>query len=89
MSLTWDNAQIAVCMAHQLGVDLRPFAVAVLHAASANFAAPIGDQTDTIVYGVGGSRFADFVRIGLSLDALNGLTARFLIPMWRALKCWS
>jgi di/tricarboxylate transporter len=53
-------------------------------AASCGFATPIGYQTNLMVYGPGGYRFADYLRIGVPLDILIGLTAVLIIPLaWR------
>ena len=71
---------IAVATAEQLGVDSRGFAMAVCVAASCGFATPIGYQTHLIVYGPGGYRFGDFVRVGLPLDVLCGVVAVAVIP---------
>jgi len=71
---------IAVAAAKQSGVDPRSFAIAVAMAASASFLTPIGYQTNTMVYGPGGYRFGDYIRLGLPLTlivfvGLVGLTA--------------
>lgn len=71
---------LALSLATQLGVDARPFLIALCLAASASFATPIGYQTNTYVYGVGGYRFADFLRLGLPLNALCLVVALYVIP---------
>ena len=53
--------------ATQLDADPRAFAIAVAVSASASFLTPIGYQTNTMVYGPGGYRFGDYVRLGLPL----------------------
>jgi len=71
---------IAVATAARLGVDARPFVIAVTVAASCAFSTPFGYQTHLIVYGPGGYRFNDFVRVGFPLDVLCWLVAVALIP---------
>jgi len=68
---------IALAVAGPAGVDPRTMAIAVGVAASASFVTPIGYQTNTMVYGPGGYRFGDYVRVGLpvSLAALGTITA--------------
>jgi di/tricarboxylate transporter len=62
-------------------VDPRPFLVALVLSASASFMTPIGYQTNLMVYGPGGYRFADFLRIGAPLTIVLWLVAVILIPM--------
>ena len=71
---------IAIGIAAHLGIDSRPFIVAVMFAASAAFATPIGYQTNTYVYGVGGYRFSDFLKIGIPLNVLCFIVAMLVIP---------
>ena len=65
-----------------MGVDARPFVVAVMFAASASFATPIGYQTNTLVYRAGGYKFTDFVRFGLPLNIVMVAVASFVIPIF-------
>ncbi|MEM1376977.1 MAG: SLC13 family permease [Pseudomonadota bacterium] len=71
---------IAISLAVALGLDPRPFVVAVMLAASASFITPIGYQTNTLVYNAGGYRFTDFLRLGLLIDATTFAVAMVLIP---------
>lgn len=66
---------IAMHLAHSLGLDPRPFAIAVMFSASVAFATPIGYQTHMMVYGPGGYKFTDFLRMGVPLDIVTGITA--------------
>ncbi len=72
---------IALSAAHHMNVDVLPFAITIMVAASASFATPIGYQTNLMVYNAGGYRFADFVRIGLPLTLLVGLVSVGLVPL--------
>jgi len=72
---------VAIGLGSALGVDPRPLVVAVMVAASASFATPIGYQTNTLVYGPGGYRFTDFLRIGAPLNVSLGFLAALLIPL--------
>lgn len=71
----------AVSIATQLDANPRTFVVGVMFAASAGFMMPIGYQTHLMVYGPGGYRFADFVRVGFLLDLVLIAVAATLIPM--------
>ena len=73
---------IAIALGHQLGIDPRPLVVAVMVAASASFATPIGYQTNTLVYGPGGYSFTDFMKIGIPLNLCIGILASALIPVF-------
>lgn len=72
---------IAIGLAGALGIDARPLVVAVMVAASASFATPIGYQTNMMVYGPGGYKFTDFLRVGIPLNLTMGLLASALIPL--------
>lgn len=72
---------IAVGLAASLAVDPRPFVIAVMFAASASFATPIGYQTNTLVYGAGGYRFSDFLRIGVPMNLIVGAATVLLVPI--------
>ena len=71
---------IAIGLATALGIDARPLVVAVMIAASASFATPVGYQTNTLVYGPGGYKFVDFLRVGIPLNLTMGLLVSALIP---------
>jgi di/tricarboxylate transporter len=75
---------IAVQLGIALGVDPRPFVIAACVASSASFSTPIGYQTNTYVYSVGGYRFADFARIGVPLNLLYFIGTVCIIPLvWK------
>ncbi|MBN2012834.1 anion permease [candidate division KSB1 bacterium] len=70
---------IAVAASTELGVDARPFVIAVAIAASASFATPIGYQTNLMVYSPGGYKFRDFLKIGVPMNIFVGVLAILLI----------
>ncbi len=72
---------IAVATAEQVGVDPRGFVMAVAVAGCCAFANPVTYQTHLIVYGPGGYRFSDFVRVGVPLDLAAGVLALLVIPI--------
>ncbi|WP_408633711.1 SLC13 family permease [Pseudorhodobacter aquimaris] len=73
---------IAIGLGTTMGVDPRPLVVAVMFGASASFSTPIGYQTNTLVYGPGGYRFTDFLRIGVPLNLLMMVVMSALIPFF-------
>ena len=73
---------IAIATAESLGVDAKPFLVAVAFAASTAFATPVGYQTNAMVHAAGGYKFSDFMRIGLPLTVIFWVTAVLLIPVY-------
>ena len=72
---------IVIDLARELGVDARPFVVAVMFSATLAFATPIGYQTNMMVYGPGGYKFLDFTRIGVPLNVITATLASILIPL--------
>lgn len=73
---------IAVALAESLGVDPRPFLVAVMMAASAAFATPFGYQTNVLVYQMAGYSYMDFVRVGTPLNLITWAAAMVAIPIF-------
>lgn len=71
---------IAIGLGITIGIDPRPLVIACCIAGSASFSTPIGYQTNTYVYGVGGYRFGDFARIGIPLNLLYFASCVVLIP---------
>jgi len=72
---------IAISAAQQMGLEPRTFVFAVCFAASASFITPIGYQTNLMVYGPGGYKFTDYVRVGLPLAIVLWCMATWLIPI--------
>jgi di/tricarboxylate transporter len=70
---------IALSAAHQAGVDPRPFLIAVAIGASASFATPLGYQTNLMVYGPGGYKFKDFLKVGIPMNIVIGVAAITII----------
>jgi di/tricarboxylate transporter len=73
---------IAIALAHSLGMDPRALVVAVMFAASSSFSTPIGYQTNTLVYGPGGYKFTDFLRVGIPMNLLLATATCLLIPLF-------
>ncbi len=73
---------IVIAASQELQMDPRPFIMALLIAASASFVTPIGYQTNLMVYGPGGYRYKDFVKVGLPLQVIVGIIALALIYVY-------
>jgi len=73
---------IALAAAQKMGIDPKPFFIAIAIAASASFLTPIGYQTNLIVQGPGGYKFKDYFKVGLPLNILFFIAAVIIIPMF-------
>ncbi len=71
---------IAMATAAKLGVSATPFVIVVMVAASCGFATPLGYQTHLMVFGPGGYRFSDYLRIGVPLNILFLVVTVALVP---------
>ena len=71
---------IAMAVAQDGNVHFMPYVIAVMVGASAGFITPIGYQTNLMVYGPGGYRWADYIRFGTPLSILVGLVTIYLVP---------
>lgn len=72
---------IAMVMAGHLGMSFMPFAITVMVGASCSFISPMGYQTNLMVYGPGGYKFTDYVKIGVPLTILVGIVTVILTPL--------
>ena len=72
---------IALAVTSQMGFDPRAFVFAVAFAASASFITPVGYQTNLMVYGPGGYKFSDYIRVGFPLALIFWITAIFVLPI--------
>jgi len=77
-------APIAIGLGSTMGVDPRPFIIATCIASSASFSTPIGYQTNTYVYSIGGYKFSDFFKVGLPLNLVYFAVSVVVIPqVWK------
>ena len=72
---------ISVATASQLGSDPMPFVIGTMMAAAASFATPIAYQTNLMVYGAGGYRFIDYLRIGVIMNITIGAVTVIVTPL--------
>lgn len=72
---------VVLSMAEAMGVSYMPFVIVLMVAASASFATPIGYQTNLMVYGPGGYKFSDYLRMGLPLTVLIGIMCLMIVPV--------
>ena len=72
---------IALSTSQGLGVSFMPFAIAIMMAASASFSTPIGYQCNLMVYGPGGYRFTDYLRVGIPLNLLMAVVTVLIAPL--------
>ncbi|RPF54187.1 SLC13 family permease [Aquisalibacillus elongatus] len=70
---------IGIEMANQLNIDPMGLAITIAIAASASFVTPIGYQTNLIVYGPGGYKFSDYIKVGLPLSLIVMIVTTFII----------
>ncbi len=70
---------IAISIAAEMGHPIMPYVLTVSYAAAANFMTPIGYQTNTMIYGPGGYKFKDFVKVGLPLTCIYAFVTIFIL----------
>lgn len=72
---------VVLSLTTAMGVDAEPFMIAIMMAASASFATPLGYQTNMMVFGPGGYRFSDFLKVGLPMNLFIGLVTVAVIAV--------
>ena len=73
---------IAIDIALELGANPQSFVLAVVIGASTSFLTPVGHQSNVLVFGPGGYRFADFTRVGWLLNVVLVVVALLVIPLF-------
>ncbi|MEW6522733.1 MAG: SLC13 family permease [Bacillota bacterium] len=73
-------APVSLALAAGLGADPRAFLIITVAGSASAFFSPVGHQSNALVYGVGGYRFADYARAGVGLSLLVGATCLYLVP---------
>jgi len=73
---------IGIASAQTMSVDPRPFIMAITFAAASSLATPFGYHTNLMVYGPGGYKFSDFIKIGIPLNIILWIIASLLIPVF-------
>lgn len=73
---------ISISVAQSLGIDVTPFILVVAFAGAANFITPIGYQTNMMVYGPGGYKFKDFVKMGTPITLMYWVVTVLTLSLW-------
>jgi di/tricarboxylate transporter len=77
---------VAAAIGIETGIALRPLAIVILLVASCSFISPIGYQTNTMVFGMGGYRFTDFTKVGIPLSVVSIAMSVILVPIMFSLR---
>ena len=72
---------ITLKLAEQASYEPLPFIFAVCYAASASFITPVGYQTNLMVFGPGGYKYSDYIKVGLPLGLILWIVSVIVIPM--------